>query len=103
MRAKPLAAIVSVGLSKFGRRQGVYARELFAEAALEAFGRLKNFDPGKDIKAAFIGQMSESYEHQSHTAPISASWAGLLPALVPGFASRHGLPSVGFLPGLSML
>ena len=80
MRAKPLAAIVSVGLSKFGRRQGVYARELFAEAALEAFGRLKNFEPGKDIKAAFIGQMSESYEHQSHTAPMAASWAGLLPA-----------------------
>lgn len=80
MRAKPLATIVSVGLSKFGRRQGVYARELFAEAALEAFGRVKNFNPGKDIKAAFIGQMSESYEHQSHSAPISASWAGLLPA-----------------------
>jgi len=58
----------------------VYARELFAEAALEAFGRLKNFDPGKDIKAAFIGQMSESYEHQSHTAPMAASWAGILPA-----------------------
>ncbi len=69
-----------MGLSKFGRRQGVYARELFAEAALEAFGRLKNFDPGKDIKTAFIGQMSESYEHQSHNAPMSASWAGLLPA-----------------------
>jgi len=80
MAGKPLATIVSVGLSKFGRRQGVYARELFAEAALEAFGRVKNFDPGKDIKAAFIGQMSESYEHQSHTAPMSASWAGLLPA-----------------------
>ncbi len=80
MRAKPLATIASVGLSKFGRRQGVYARELFAEAALEAFGRLKNFDPGKDIKASFIGQMSESYEHQSHGAPMAASWAGLLPA-----------------------
>jgi acetyl-CoA C-acetyltransferase len=80
MAGKPLATIVSVGLSKFGRRQGVYARELFAEAALEAFGRVKNFDPGKDVKAAFIGQMSESYEHQSHTAPMSASWAGLLPA-----------------------
>jgi len=78
LRAKPLATIASVGLSKFGRRQGVYARELFAEAALEAFGRLKNFDSGKDIKASFIGQMSESYEHQSHVAPMSASWAGLL-------------------------
>src|SRR5881409_3786172 len=79
LRAKPLATIASVGLSKFGRRQGVYARELFAEAALESFGRLKNFDPGKQIRAAFIGQMSESYERQSHTAPMAANWAGLLP------------------------
>ncbi len=80
MRAKPLASIISVGLSNFGRREGVYARELFAEAALEAFHRVEELDPGKDIKAVFIGQMSESYEHQSHTAPMSASWAGLLPA-----------------------
>lgn len=29
---------------------------------------------------AFIGQMSEGYEHQAHTAPIAASWAGLFPA-----------------------
>ncbi len=67
-------------MSKFGRREGVYARELFAEAALEAFHRVEKLDPGKDIKAAFIGQMSESYEHQSHNAPMAASWAGLLPA-----------------------
>jgi len=80
LRAKPLASIVSVGISKFGRREGVYARELFAEAALEAFQRVEKLDPGKDIKTAFIGQMSESYEHQSHNAPIAASWAGLLPA-----------------------
>jgi len=80
LRAKPLATIVSAGVSKFGRREGLYARELFTEAALEAFHRLENVDPGKDIKAAFIGQMSEAYEHQSHTAPIAANWAGLLPA-----------------------
>jgi acetyl-CoA C-acetyltransferase len=80
LRAKPLATIVSAGVSKFGRREGLYARELFTEAALEAFHRLENVDPGKDIKAAYIGQMSEAYEHQSHTAPIAANWAGLLPA-----------------------
>ncbi len=79
MPGKPLATIVSAGLSKFGRREGLYARELFTEAALEAFHRLDNLDPSKDIKAAFIGQMSEAYEHQSHTAPIAANWAGLLP------------------------
>ncbi len=80
MRGKPLATIVSAGISKFGRREGVYARELFAEAALDAFHRVEKLDPAKDIKAAFIGQMSEAYEHQAHTAPIAASWAGLLQA-----------------------
>src|SRR5207245_6278257 len=80
VRGKPLATIVSAGLSKFGRREGLYARELFAEAALAAFHRVEDLDPAKDIKAAFIGQMSEAYEHQAHTAPISASWAGLFPA-----------------------
>jgi acetyl-CoA C-acetyltransferase len=80
LRGKPLATIVSAGISKFGRREGVYARELFAEAALDAFHRVEKLDPAKDIKAAFIGQMSEAYEHQAHTAPIAASWAGLLPA-----------------------
>ena len=80
MRAKPLATIISAGISKFGRREGLYARELFAEAALDAFNRVENFDPARDIKIAFIGQMSEAYEHQAHTAPIAASWAGLFPA-----------------------
>jgi acetyl-CoA C-acetyltransferase len=79
LAAKPLASIISVGLSKFGRREGVYARELFAEAALESFQRLEDFDPGKQIRMAFIGQMSEAYERQSHTAPMAANWAGLLP------------------------
>jgi acetyl-CoA C-acetyltransferase len=80
LHGKPLATIVSAGLSKFGRREGLYARELFAEAALAAFHRVEELDPSKDIKAAFIGQMSEAYEHQAHNAPIEASWAGLFPA-----------------------
>jgi acetyl-CoA acetyltransferase len=80
LRAKPLATIISAGISKFGRREGLYARELFAEAALDAFNRVENLNPSKDIKMAFIGQMSEGYEHQAHTAPIAASWAGLFPA-----------------------
>jgi acetyl-CoA C-acetyltransferase len=77
---KPLVTIISAGLSKFGHREGLYARELFAEAALSAFHRVEKLDPNKDIKAAFIGQMSEAYEHQAHNAPIEASWAGLSPA-----------------------
>lgn len=79
MVSKPLATIVSAGLSKFGRREGLYGRELFAEAAKEAYERCPNLIPKKDIKALFIGHMGESYEHQGHTGPTLADWAGLLP------------------------
>jgi len=77
---KPLVSIVSAGLSKFGRRKGVYGRELFAEAVTEAFERCPSLDPKKDIKAVIIGHMGESYEHQGHTGPTLADWAGLLPS-----------------------
>lgn len=74
---KPLASIVSFGLSKFGKREDLYARELFSEAALEAFDRASNLDPKKDIQALFVGQMSEYFEHQGHSGPLTADWIGL--------------------------
>jgi acetyl-CoA C-acetyltransferase len=76
---KPLVSVVSAGLSKFGKRTGLYGRELFAEAAKEAFERCPNLEPKKDIKALFVGHMGESYEHQGHTGPTVSDWAGLLP------------------------
>ncbi|MEM1508048.1 MAG: thiolase domain-containing protein [Candidatus Bathyarchaeia archaeon] len=79
MRGKPLAAIVSAGLSKFGKREGLSSRELFAEAAMEAFERCPNLDPKRDVKALIVGSMSESFEHQCHLAPIMSDWAGILP------------------------
>ncbi|UCG44958.1 MAG: thiolase domain-containing protein [Candidatus Bathyarchaeota archaeon] len=79
LSSKPLATIISAGLSKFGRREGVYGRELFAEAVKEAYDRCPNLDPRRDIKALFVGHMGESYEHQGHTGPTLADWAGLLP------------------------
>jgi len=100
---KPLASIVSAGMSKFGRIDGVYGRELFAEAAKEAFERSPNLDPKKDIKALFIGHMGESYEHQGHTGPTLADWAGLTPAAAvrtegacasSGVAFRLGIMSI---------
>jgi len=57
----------------------VYGREIFAEAAKEAFERCPNLDPVKDVEALFVGHMGESYEHQGHTGPTVADWAGLLP------------------------
>jgi acetyl-CoA C-acetyltransferase len=79
LKGKPLASIVSAGLSKFGRLDGVYGREIFAEAVKEAYERCPNLEPKKDIKALFVGHMGESYEHQGHTGPTLSDWAGLLP------------------------
>jgi acetyl-CoA C-acetyltransferase len=78
LKGKPLVSIVSAGLSKFGKLEGLYAREIFAQAAKEAFDRCPNLDPKKDIKALFVGHMGESYEHQGHTGATMADWAGLL-------------------------
>ncbi|UCC27936.1 MAG: thiolase domain-containing protein, partial [Candidatus Bathyarchaeota archaeon] len=79
MKGKPIVSIVSAGLSKFGKREGLYGRELFIEATSEAFERCPNLDPRRDIKAAFIGMMGESFEHQGHTGPTALDWTGLLP------------------------
>ena len=103
MVGKPLVSIVSAGLSKFGKRDGVYARELFAEAVSEAFERCPNLDPKKDVNALFVGHMGESYEHQGHTGPTLADWAGLTPSAAvrtegacasSGVALRLGIMSV---------
>jgi acetyl-CoA C-acetyltransferase len=75
---KPLVSIVSAGLSKFGKNEGLYARELFAEAVKEAFDRCPRLEPKRDIKAMFVGHMGESYEHMGHTGAAAADWAGLL-------------------------
>jgi acetyl-CoA C-acetyltransferase len=75
---KPLVSIVSAGLSKFGKNEGLYTRELFAEAVKEAFDRCPRLEPKRDIKAMFVGHMGEAYEHQGHTAAATADWAGLL-------------------------
>ncbi len=78
LKGKPLVSIVSAGLSKFGKLEGLYAREIFAEAAKEAFDRCPNLNPKKDVQALFVGHMGESYEHQGHTGATMADWAGLL-------------------------
>jgi acetyl-CoA C-acetyltransferase len=64
-------------MSKFGKLDGLLAREIFAEAAKEAFSRCPKLDPKSDIKAIFIGHMGEAYEHQGHMGAAVADWAGL--------------------------
>jgi len=88
---KPIASIVSAGISKFGAREGLYCRELFAESAREAFDNCPNLDPRRDIKAFFVGMMSEAYEHQAHVAPLLLDWIGLLP--VPAFRTEDACAS----------
>ena len=80
MKGKPLVAIVSAGLSKFGKMEAFTGRELFVEALKEALQRCPNLNPRNDIDAIFIGMMSESFEHQGHIAPMLSDWTGLLPA-----------------------
>jgi len=76
---KPIASIVSAGISKFGVREGLYTRELFAEAAKESFDLCPNLNPRRDVQALFVGMMSDSYEHQAHVAPLFLDWIGLTP------------------------
>ena len=78
LNGKPLVSIISAGLSKFGKHEGLYARELFSYAAKEAFDRCPKLNPKKDVKAMFIGHMGESYEHQGHMGSAAADWSGLL-------------------------
>lgn len=77
MNGKPLVSIVTAGMSKFGKLDGLLAREIFSEAAKEAFSRCPKLDPKNDIKAMFIGHMGEAYEHQGHTGAAASDWAGL--------------------------
>ena len=77
MKGKPLVSIVSAGMSKFGKHEGLLSRELFAEATSDAFNRCPKLEPKQDIKAMFIGHMGEAYEHQGHTGSTLADWVGL--------------------------
>jgi len=89
--AKPIASIVSAGISKFGVREGLYTRELFAEAAEEAFDKCPNLNPKRDAQALFVGMMSDSYEHQAHVAPLFLDWIGLTPK--PAFRTEGACAS----------
>ncbi|MDH5437791.1 MAG: thiolase domain-containing protein [Candidatus Bathyarchaeota archaeon] len=93
MARKPLVSIVSAGLSKFGKRKGMYGREIFAEAVREAFERCPNLNPKQDIEALIVGHMGESFEHQGHTGPTVLDWAGMLP--IPAIRIESACASSG--------
>ncbi len=74
-----LAAIVSVGMSKIGKRPELSGRELVVEAFLEAWKGCRNLER-KDIESVYVGSQSESYEHQILYGSLVSDWLGLLPA-----------------------
>ena len=45
LNGKPLVSIISAGMSKFGKHEGLLAREIFGEAASEAFESLSQTGP----------------------------------------------------------
>jgi len=68
--------IAGVGMTPFGKHEELTARQLFAEAALEAFE-----DAGigpTDVDEIFYGNfMGEFAEQQGHSGPLAADMAGV--------------------------
>jgi acetyl-CoA acetyltransferase len=75
---KRLASIIGVGMSRIGRFPELNGRELVVEAFLEAYYSCKNLDR-RDIGAVFVGNQSETYEHQIMYGSLVSDWLGLLP------------------------
>ena len=70
----PEPVIASVGASPLGRTD-LPGRDLFSVALAEAFDELP--DPAEIVEAVYVGNQSESYEHQIMHGTLLAEWAGL--------------------------
>jgi acetyl-CoA C-acetyltransferase/acetyl-CoA acyltransferase len=70
----PQPRIASVGLSTVGRTD-LTGRDLFSMALAEAFDGLP--DPAEVVDALYVGNQSETYEHQIMYGTLLAEWAGL--------------------------
>jgi acetyl-CoA acetyltransferase len=66
--------IAAVGTSPLGRTD-LTGRDLFSVAVAEAFEGLP--DPADVVDAIYVGNQSESYEHQIMYGTLLAEWAGL--------------------------
>jgi len=70
----PEPVILSVGASPVGESE-LTGRDLFSVALAEAFADLP--DPAEIVDALYVGNQSESYEHQIMYGTLLAEWAGL--------------------------
>lgn len=70
----PEPRIIAVGSSPVGQSD-LTGRDLFSVALAEAFEGLP--DPAEIVDALYVGNQSESYEHQIMYGTLLAEWAGL--------------------------
>lgn len=70
----PQPVIGAVGASPLGRTD-LPGRDLFSVALEEAFAGLP--DPADIVEAVYVGNQSETYEHQIMQGTLLAEWAGL--------------------------
>jgi len=66
--------VAAVGTSEFGRTD-LTGRDLFSAAVAEAFAGGPN--PAEVVEAVYVGNQSESYEHQIMYGTLLAEWCGL--------------------------
>jgi acetyl-CoA acetyltransferase len=66
--------VAAVGTSPFGRTE-LTGRDLFSAAVAEAFEG--GPDPAAVVDAVYVGNQSESYEHQIMYGTLLAEWCGL--------------------------
>lgn len=70
----PEPRIAAVGASPIGATE-LTGRDLFTAALTEAFDGLP--DPAELVDAVYVGNQSETYEHQIMYGTLIAEWAGL--------------------------
>ena len=71
--------MISAGCSRYGKREGLSAREIFNEALDEMFANCPKL-ARHDVQALYLGQSFESFEHQAN--PSS------------GFANNYGFENI---------
>ncbi len=80
MSLKRRVFVVGAGMTRFHHKMhsGKSGRELFVEAALEAFSNVDKGIDRKDVEGVFTGYFTPTYyEHQGHIGPLVVDWAGL--------------------------
>jgi acetyl-CoA acetyltransferase len=70
----PDPRVAAVGTSPLGRTE-LTGRDLFSAAVAEAFA--DGPDPAEVVDAVYVGNQSESYEHQIMHGTLLAEWCGL--------------------------